>query len=60
MTVREGCDWQNQVMCLYSRGKEAWESSLELSARKGAPELSVVAHAYNSSTQGSEEGGSGA
>lgn len=28
-------------MCLYSRGKEAWELSLELSARKGAPERSV-------------------
>lgn len=47
-------------MCLYSRGKEAWEPSLELSARKGPPELSVVAHAHNSSTQRPEEGGSGA
>lgn len=45
-------------MCLYSRGKEAWEPSLELSARKGPPELSVVAHAHNSSTQRPEEGGS--
>lgn len=35
VTFREGCDWQSQVICLSSRGKEAWELSLEFSARKG-------------------------